>query len=194
MLKTAAKRTFFVGILSVLLIPAGQAGIIQDSGGTQTFWPFGESVVGQTFTADATVANLSTIEFYYGAANESIRDAASPVISLFAGSGYGGTLLDSVMLTLAENEPSGYKPADFSGNVLIPGQIYTFRITQTAWAEGGFEYSSNDVYPGGVIVEGLQGDLRFRITGSTSAVPEPGTLWLIGLLAPALLLSRRRRV
>jgi hypothetical protein len=181
-----------MGILPV----TSEAAIIQDQSSGVIAWQFGGAVIGQSFTADASVVQLSSIEIYYWNTNTA-QPAATPIIELLAGDGYGGPVLDTFQFLLAENEPSGYKAADFSGNILTAGLVYTFRLTQADPAEGGVAGSPLNPYAGGTLyssggVSLGNDDLRFRINGvgDGAAVPEPATGALMGL-AMAVVLVRR---
>jgi hypothetical protein len=185
----------FAAIL-LSLLPAGEAAIIQDQHNGSLAWSFGQFITGQSFTADASVTQLSTLEFYYLSTSTALP-AATPLIELFSGAGYGGAVLGSYQFNLAENEPSGYKAADFSGIVLTPGQSYTFRFTQAGGAEGALAGSSANPYAGGIRYDQFGGgfpadDLRFRINGvGDTSVPEPSTALLIGLPLVVALVHRR---
>ena len=188
------------GVLVAILLclsPAAEAAIIQDQQNGSLAWSLGALITGQSFTADASVAQLSSVEFYYLNTNTALP-AATPVIELLSGGGYGGPVLGSFQFNLTENEPSGYKAADFSGIVLTAGQSYTFRFTQAGGAEGALTGSSLNPYAGGIRYDQFGGgfaadDLRFRINGAgDTSVPEPSTAILIGLPAVAIALVNRR--
>src|SRR5262245_33330369 len=90
------------GMLLFLLAAAGRAAIIQDLSNGTIGWQFGGAVVGQSFTADASVAQLSTIEIYYVSIINA-SPAASPTIDLLLGAGFGGPVLDSFVFSFAED-------------------------------------------------------------------------------------------
>lgn len=175
------------GLLAAAL-SVGQAGadIVQDSGifdlGIWVHQP-----VGQSFMAVDT--RISAIAFAFSDINPSSPN--DPVtMSLYAGEGFGGTLLRSVTMTLPAVLPSTSAPPefidfDFSGTVLEAGSMYTIAVTTSNSPKIAVVYNANNPYAhgntfspayGGAIMEW---DLNFRVTAEACAadlVPPYGSL------------------
>jgi hypothetical protein len=118
-------------------------------------------------------------------------------MSLFAGAGFGGLLVDSVTQTLpavlpTTSDPPVFIDFDFSGTPLVIGQTYTAAVTTSSF-KVAVVYLNSDGYAGGRLFHsgstnscGAGGDgcdLNFRVTGRTPVggqVPEPSTLVLVG--------------
>jgi formylglycine-generating enzyme required for sulfatase activity len=155
-----------------------------------------ERITGQSFTADASIEELSSIGFYYEDVNVFLPGALV-TIDLFEGLGFAGTLVDSESLTIAPGSGYGFVDLDFSGNLLQPGNSYSFRLWGGPNVTGGYESTTLNAYAGGTLLDDqgnpLLGDLTFRILGNP--VPERSALVLtaIGTLALAGLALARRR-
>lgn len=150
--------------------------------------------LGQSFVADDV--QLSTIGFAFADMNPGHPN--SPVtLSLYAGSGFGGTLLGSVTQTLPLTLPEIRAPFEFidfnfSGHSLVPGATYTAVATTTS-PKVGIVYNRRNAYAEGQLFEvntvGDPGqDLVFRVV----TVPEPAPA-VLGPLSGLILLIRRRR-
>jgi hypothetical protein len=185
------------GLLAAILLAYAaprelRADIIQASSDT-AFSAGGAAIVrGQSFAADSSVEDLLFIGFRYEDSN-TILPAPTVTIDLFEGLGFGGTLVDSEMVTVPTGLGSRWVDLDFTGVSLVAGNDYSFRLTKGAGA-GGVNHSSSDLYAGGTRLDGngdpLSGDLTFRVLG----VPEPSSLVMaaLGVLAVALIALRRR--
>lgn len=155
--------------------------------------------IGQSFVADDV--QLSTIAFAFSDMN--LGNPNSPItMSLYAGTGVGGTLLDSVTQTLpfvlpGTGAPLQFIDFNFAGNGLILGATYTAVVTTTS-PKVGVAYNVNDVYAGGQVFESYAAgdpfhneagyDLAFRVV----TIPEPGVAALSALGGLALLIRCRR--
>ena len=155
--------------------------------------------IGQSFVADDV--QLSTIAFAFSDMN--LGNPNSPItMSLYAGTGVGGTLLDSVTQTLpfvlpGTGAPLQFIDFNFAGNSLILGATYTAVVTTTS-PKVGVAYNVNDVYAGGQVFESYAAgdpfhneagyDLAFRVV----TVPEPGSAVLVTLGGLAMLIRCRR--
>jgi hypothetical protein len=149
------------------------------------------SGLGQSFTADPSVANLLQAMFVIINNDPGMTVTAR----LYDGSGYGGTLLDTDVVSLPNvlplNSPLFF---DFTGNALTNGNVYSVRLTPTGALS--LQAADTDPYGAGAQLDGsgapITGyDFRFNIHGE-AAVPEPTSLTLIGLAA-AFLATRRQR-
>ena len=149
------------------------------------------SSLGQSFTADASVANLISAMFVV----TNNDPGMSVTAQLYDGAGYGGPLLDTDVINLANVLPTN-SPLffDFTGNSLANGSIYSIRLTPTAALS--LQAANTDPYAGGTQLDGsglpIAGfDFRFTIHGE-AAVPEPTSVALLGIAA-AVAVGRRRR-
>ena len=168
--------------------------------------------IGQTFqwTTDPV---LSSIGFTFGNQNPTFPN--QPItITLYAGAGFGGTVLRSVAQTLPADLPGPTQPGlaidfDFSGVVLSPG-TYTAAVTTISSVKVGLKYSTANPYTDGALLftpgtigtfgsglctpAGGPCDLQFRITPAAVSETTSITLLLVGLLTiPRALWQLRRR-
>lgn len=198
-IRSAAAGAAIAGCASA----ATQAGTILQGSGVFDAAIAAFDPIGQSFKAIDT--DLLTISLAFSDINPEL--ANDPItISLFAGSGFGGMLLDSQSVTLPAVLPSTFASPvfidfDFSGNSLVIGNTYTIGLTATnfkvAVVYGPDAYADGTMLTtGGTPCAAASCDLNFRVIGETPdgpvAVPEPGTLALIaaGLLGFAA--TRRR--
>ncbi len=155
---------------------------------------------GQTFLADASVAQLGSIGFfYYGPVNQTLP-ASQPTITLYQGFGYGGTVVHaSAVDPIPADSTHHWVDADFSGVTLTPGQLYTIQLNQpTEPVSGAYAiYASTtiDIYTDGEFLSengtgftNAHFDMAFRVQ---AAVPEPATCSLL-LMAVLGMVWRRR--
>ena len=199
---TKRNKTNYAGVAVTvgLLLTTGHAlhaDIIQPSGGASLSWGTSIAAVetGQSFTADSSVTSLKSIGFIYRDVNPTLP-APSMRMDLFAGVGYGGAVLDSDVVVAYTGVGDHWEDFDFSGNTLVSGQTYSFRLAAAAGpVAGGYRFTTSDPYAGGSWLDSagnpITGDMAFRILG----VPEPSTTLLLclGLMAMATGRSNLRR-
>lgn len=198
----ATRKCLFLGISALTVLGAitldANADIIQEQTNQNILWPSG-STRGQTFLADASVATITSIEFYYSSSNTSLP-AAQPTILIYEGEGFGGNVVDSSISPLIPSDSvDSWIEVQFTNAEVTPGQMYTFQLNQATGAAGGYAIwgdASVDVYPNGehLTNDGSKlthafFDNMFRIHG----VPEPSTLGLALLVAvgPAFTTCRK---
>ncbi len=165
--------------------------IVAYNGSGGFFGSVNTRVVGQTFLADSSVEVLETMSFFYVEGNNHLS-AASVTIDLFQGEGYGGALVDSQTKTATKGIGNYWEDFDFSGNTLVPGQVYSWRLSGGPGAGGN---GNGVTYADGTRLDSsgnpISGDLAFRVLGSP--IPEPSGLVLAGLGLLAIACGRRRR-
>lgn len=187
-----AALTFFV-----FCSTSAQADIIQSSFNGSTAWPSSTITVGQSFTADSSVASLAAIGFRYTDFNSTLADP-TVTMTLFEGQGYGGTQLGTVSKVVTTTGVQ-WEDFDFSGISLTAGDIYSFRIVGGPGSGGFSVNSSGDAYTDGTYLGGAGNpppftlDLAFRVLGATAAVPAPASLPVLAFGLAAFGLARRRR-
>jgi len=194
-------KKFALALALLASSPLFAAPIVQDSwdnSHTIKFW----NAFGQSFTAQD--AAIQSIGFGVITAN-----AGSPfgglTVKLFAGEGFGGSLLASAIVNPAATTSLGaWTDADFSAVNFIVGEHYTFQVlsadNSAYWAVQDYTRGPLDTYAGGSLY--LNGaaspgdDMRFRVTPVTTpvgAVPEPTSLALLGLGILSMLAFSRRK-
>jgi hypothetical protein len=186
-----SKVTPVLALLAILIVATPSlADITQSTFNFSATTTVPISGLGQSFTADTSVANLLSAMFVI----TNNDPAMSVTARLYSGAGYGGTLLDTDVVALPNVLPT-QSPIffDFTGNSLTNGSIYTVRLTPTALLS--LQAADTNPYSGGAMLDGSglpisNFDFRFTIHGAP--VPEPSSLALIGFAA-ALVCSRRRR-
>jgi hypothetical protein len=187
-----SKVTSMLALLAILLVATRSwADITQSTFNFSATTSVPLSGLGQSFTADASVANLLSAMFVV----TSNASGMSVTARLYDGAGYGGTLLDTDIVNLPNVLPT-QSPIffDFTGNSLTNGGVYSIRLTPTGLLS--LQAADTDPYSGGAMLDGsgaaIPGfDFRFTIHGEAQ-VPEPSSLALIGCAA-AFVCGRRRR-
>lgn len=182
----------WIGLSAFFTATLLRADTIEDDHYAVTASYDGSYGVGQSFTATQT----QLVSLGFGFEQLNFDTNATTTISLYQGSGNGGTLLKAVSMTLPASIPyigqGQINPLivdfDFAGVTLTPGSTYTFFANSTSDRYGISYDFQTDRYPGGhLFLPGTQnGDSVFRVVETT---PEPSS---IGLLAGAGLLLRRR--
>lgn len=150
---------------------------------------------GQSFTPSLSSINAAQFSLSTGDGS-----AFTLRLDLFDGSGYGGALLGSSSPATVSGTNSQTIEFDFpSAIALTPGNVYTFRLTQTGAAGNSF-YTVNDAssnpYAGGTLFDGTgtaRAPFDLVFAEGTAAVPEPATTSLVTLGAVAALWQIRRR-
>src|SRR5215216_3218955 len=169
-----SKSMLVLPVLVVALVAAPSfADITQSTFNSTTSVPL--SGLGQSFTADPSVGNLLSAMFVI----TNNDPAMSVTARLYDGTGYGGTLLDTDVVSLPNVVPTN-SPIffDFTGTSLTSGNVYSVRLTPTGALS--LQAANTDPYSGGAQLDGsgspISGfDFRFTIHGE-AAVPEPSSL------------------
>jgi hypothetical protein len=190
------KAAALMSVLAVGTLCAGQAfaGLTVDQSqlSANTGIPLPDDVpVGQSFTAGVS-GRLSEIDLFSNGPNT----GGTAVMSIFSGSGFGGTLLGSVTVTFGSTPPSNPIAFDVSslGINQTAGSVYTFGITSFTGSQqlladtanpyaGGIEYNNPTFYG-----STPTWDLMFA-----TYVPEPSSVALIGLGLTTLAAGRRKQ-
>lgn len=200
---------YCVSMICVLLVSGASGDIVSHytSSAGATWWGASLGTRGQSFVADASVADLGSIGFFYDDANAQVGSLApaAPVFTLFNGVGYAGSVVAAAQADpIVPKTGDRWIDADFTGVTLIPGQTYSFQIFQDNFSStaGAFSYSGVDGHnaylPGDMLrwdgVPESPYDLHFRVLGASApAVPAP----LAAIMAPvmfAYVAYRRRNI
>ena len=187
-------RSFALSLVVALLgfsAPNAEADIFQTL--QNTTLDVNGTIYGQSFTADASVENLTNFLFVISNNAPGVTATAK----LYAGPGYGGTLLDTETAFLSNivpfNSPLTF---NFSGNSLTNGNVYTVQVTSDAALD--LQLSTSDPYSGGALLDAIgnpyaggSADFKFIVEGTPLAVPEPTALAMLAGAAGTLLTRRR---
>jgi hypothetical protein len=153
--------------------------------------------IGQSFTAEDP--NV-TFGFYLTTMNPTESNGMLTV-TLYQGSGFGGSVLGSSTFGLADGY-SNFFDVDFSAVNLAPGNVYTVGVSTTSslyWGLQGMmdtdNYAGGTAFtfgnPGGTLGASTLRDWRFRVTPAASEIPEPAGFALLPLGLAALAAWRR---
>jgi hypothetical protein len=186
---------FSCAVAALIVSPLASAGVILNSAGQFDRSIASVDPIGQSFTAEDPL--LGKIAFAFSDINPG--SANDPVtMTLYSGTGFGGSVLKAVTQTLPDPLPSTGAPPqfidfDFTGTALVPGNVYTAAVTTSNSFKIAVVYDSADHYAGGIYIDvnGQQttSELNFRVT---PGVPEPTALALISIATLALTPRRQR--
>jgi len=194
-----------MGLAALVGCTAVNAGVIEQSSGVFDAAIFAFDPIGQSFVAED--AGLGQIAFSFAEFTSNTSSDGLVTMTLYEGSGFGGTVLGSVTQDVSGSLPDAFANVinfidfDFTGVTLTVGQTYTAAVTATD-ASIAINFLGSDGYAGGQLFEsssfGLSGcspsslcDLDFRVT--PSAVPVPAAVWLFGSGLLGLVGVARRR-
>jgi hypothetical protein len=193
-----------VAVLSLLplVAPPVHAAVIEQSSGlfdaTISFF----DPIGQTFLAEDPLLGSIALAF---SRNTNTQSDGLVTMTLYDGSGFGGTVLGSSVLNLTGTLPGGIDPpqfvdVDFTGTSLTIGQAYTIAVTAND-PSISVVFNGNDAYASGLMLVSSNSnllsscnpgcDLNFRVT--PAAVPIPAAAWLLGSGLLGLVGIARRR-
>lgn len=185
-------KTILVVIAIMTFMANAKAGLIIQ---TQSNWGYtikDHMPVGQTFTAEDAL--IMSIGFNVSEANPHMPFA--PIwVDLYAIVGMGGTFLGRAQLDGIEPGYSGFYDADFTSITLTVGQVYSAMLSSSserAQVRGTYSdpppgpYAGGEAFFNGVLYPNR--DLAFQV----QPIPEPSTLFLLGL--GAVMLRKKRQI
>jgi len=166
------------GVLLAGLAGVSHADIVQSS--SNTSFNVENFLLGQSFTADASVADLESFTFVL----DTNYSTGTVNAVLYDGYGYGGTVMafDSVFIS---SFPPTLSPIefDFSNESLVDGNVYTVSVESDFGLD--LRMSNGNPYSGGELLDSsgvplFGGTFDFQFIVDGNFVPEPSTLGLLG--------------
>ena len=144
--------------------------------------------IGQSFTPALTSIGYAEFDLLY-------TSGSTLQLELYAGSGYGGTLLgESASDAIGSTDP-GVVDFDLLSTVaLTPGNIYTLSLSDSTGSFGSLESTVNPYAGGDVFVDGSEESSFDTVFTEGTSTPEPSSFLLLALCGLGLGLHIRARL